>query len=80
MSREVIARVNRHEELVLELVQERFTRHWANAISAAIHDDPDDAAYAKGWNAAWDEASERLNDIIEAYIEGNDHKMLRWDR
>jgi len=81
MSREVIANINRHEELLLELIAERFQSRWQRATEGNHEgEDAEDATFTRGWNAAWDDAFERLNDIITNHVEGLDVKLELMDR
>lgn len=79
MSRAIIAEINRHEELLLELVADRFAARWKEATSPEGVDD-ERAEFFRGWSAAWDEAQQALLDIIAGHEEGNDVKMDRWTR
>jgi len=79
MSREVIANINRHEELLLELVSDRFAARCREATSPEGVDD-ERAEFFRGWSAAWDEAQQALLDIIAGHEEGNDVKLERWRR
>ena len=84
MIKQIVASINRHEELLLELIAERFQSRWQRATEgnreAEDAEDAEDAAYTRGWNAAWDDAFERLNDIITNHVEGLDVKLELMDR
>ena len=79
MSREIIAGINRHEELLLELVADRFAARWKEATSPEGVDD-ERPEFFRGWTSAWDEAQQALADIIADHEEGNDVRMQRWTR
>lgn len=76
MIKQIVASINRHEELLLELIAERFQSRWQQATADVDEgEDAEYVAYTRGWNAAWDDAFERLNDIITNHVEGLDVKL-----
>ena len=81
MITQMVASINRHEELLLELIAERFQSRWQQATADVDEgEDAEYVAYTRGWNAAWDDAFERLNDIITNHVEGLDVKLELMDR
>ena len=81
MIKQIVASINRHEELLLELIAERFQSRWQQATADVDEgEDAEYVAYTRGWNAAWDDAFERLNDIITNHVEGLDVKLELMDR
>ena len=81
MITQMVASINRHEELLLELIAERFQSRWQQATADVDEgEDAEYVAYTRGWNAAWDDAFERLNDIITNHVEGLDVKLELLDR
>jgi hypothetical protein len=78
MSREIIANMNRREELLLELISDRFAAHYWDQVTPPESYETGREEFFRGWVAAWDDANQALADIIANYNEGNEFKMERW--
>jgi hypothetical protein len=71
--RQTRAHLSRIEELLLDLVYQRFSERWRAATADSEADDD----FSRGWRSAWNEAMGDVENIILTQIESNEARMNR---